>query len=168
MSVKIVHEISEITDRVNSQSVYVSDPVGDKNSNSAMRIADVIPVTNSETDIVTQFLYQAGVNILEEIGAYTKDIDYPYTITDSTDPEFPNSIIFEVELNKNSKEGVALPMLQQAIADTLIYYILTEWVKVKNYNAAYLVFQTKYDQALKQVKSSLMYGNKAKKPYKIM
>ncbi len=168
MSVKIIFEKSEIFERVNVHTITVSDPVGSKEQNSLARIADVIPLTNDDKDKLYTLMYEAGIRILEYIGAYTTGIDYPYQVTDDTDPEFPDSIVFEMEFYTGAKEGIVIPIVQQSIAESLILYIVKEWLKRKNFLQAAVIVEDQYQESLPKIKSGLMYGQRVKKKYQII
>jgi len=168
MSIKLVFEKKEIFERVQVQSVYLSDPVGTKEGNTSIRIADVIPITSSEDDIFYTYMYEAGARVLELIGAYTEDIDFPYQVTDSTDPEFPESIIYEIELYSGAKIGKVIPILQMAVAEALIYYIVKEWLKIKGYAPGAAVYEDKCEKAFDSIRTALMYGQRVRKKYRIL
>jgi hypothetical protein len=173
MSVQIIFTKKEILDRVNVHTINISDPVGSKEQNTTARIADVIPLTNDDVGTFYELLWQAGIRVLEYIGAYTDDVDNPYLITGSAEtPETvglpPDSIIFEMEYYEDAKEGIVTPIVQQAMAESLIFYIVKEWCKMKNFLNAANIVAINYNESLPKIKSGLMYGQRVRKKYRIM
>jgi hypothetical protein len=168
MSVKIIFTKKEILDRVNVHTINISDPVGSAKENTTARIADVIPLTNDDIHTYYQLMYQAGIKILEYIGAYTTDIDEPYLVTDDTDVDNPDSIIFEMEYHDDAKPGIITPIVQQSMAEALIFYIVKEWCKMKNFLNAANIVEINYNESLPKIKSGLMYQHRVKKKYRIM
>jgi len=168
MSLKIIFEKKEIKDRVTNLTIDISDPIGSNEANATMRIADIIPITNDETVSFETLLYEAGARVLEQIGGYTDGVDYPYQVTDETDPEFPLSVVYEIELYSGAKVGLVIPIVQQAMTESLIYYIAKEWCAYKGYYQTASVLERKYADAYDRIKSGLKYGQRPKLTYRTL
>jgi hypothetical protein len=149
----------ELLNLVSQETIYLSDPIGTSEENTAKRLADVLPLTKDDTSFFDIKLYEVGTRALAKLAPYTADITYPYTITDETDPTYPNSVVYIFTLPATSREGVVLSMIQQSIVETIVKYIVKEWLKVKGY--PYQMKEQEYEESLKNIKSSFMYGRKA-------
>jgi len=156
----------ELFDLVNQETVYLSDPVGAEQDNAIKRLAEVLPMTENEKDYFNIKLFEVGAKILEKIAPYTKEVDYPYTITDSSDPNFPDSIVYKFSLPDGSRVGVAIPLIQQYIVESLIKYIVKEWLKTKGINSE--LKELEFNLSLNNLKSAFIFGRKSKTTYKTL
>lgn len=174
MSVTIAFTKEEIFRLVNEETIYLSDPIGTKDNNAASRIADVIPLTQDDKSFVDVKLYEVGARILSKTGFNVTDIQYPYAVTDDTYPpgEFPDCIVFRFNLYTNvaveANKYVVLPMVQQHIMEAIVAYIVTEWLKIKGYEGQVPIYQEKFIEALREIKSALMYKQRASKTYRTL
>ena len=161
----IVITKQELFDLVNQETVYLSDPVGAEQDNAIKRLADVLPMTEDDRDFFNVKLYEAGVRILNQLAFNVEGVDFPYSVTDDTDPFHPNSIVYKFNLYNGANELVVLPLVQQYVAESLIKYIVLEWLKVKGYTNYIPQKTLEFENSLSEIKSSLMYGQRAKKKY---
>lgn len=157
---------TELFERVSQETIYLSDPIGAKEANAENRLADILPITKDDMPYFETKLYEVGVEVLKKIAPYTSGIDFPYRITDATETTYPNSIIFQFNLPSELMMGVIITLLQQAITETLILYIIKEWLKTKNY--PYQEKELQYEKSLSKIKQSFMFGKRAKTTYRTL
>jgi hypothetical protein len=160
----IIFTKDELFNLVSQETIYLSDPIGTSEDNTAKRLSDVLPLTEDDRDYFNTKLYSVGVSILNKIGAYLTDVDDtiitdPYVVTDGTDVTYPNSVIFKFAIPAASNLGVITPQVQQYMTEAIVKYIVKEWLKVKGY--PYQMKEQEYEESLKNIKSSFMYGRKA-------
>jgi len=153
-------------DLVNQETVYMSDPVGSAQDNTVKRLADVLPMTENERDYFNTKLFEVGVRILEKIAPYTKDIDTPYVITDETDTTHPDSIIYTFTLPDGANSAVITPLIQQYIVESLVRYIVMEWLKIKGVSPG--LKETEFNRSLDNIKTAFMYGRKTVKTFRTL
>ena len=160
----------EIFRLVSQDTIYLSDPVGEKNNLVAQRISEVIPMLKDDQDFFSIKLYEAGSRIFRIVGYNVTGIDFPFLVTDSTYPvdEFPSSIVFRFNLYDGANEYVVMPMVQQHIAEALIRYIVAEWLLTKGYGDMAALKMKQFEFSLQEIKSSLMYGQRATKTYRTL
>lgn len=166
----IVVSKTQIFDLVNQGTVYLSDPVGPLQNNADNRLAEIVPLTLDNMDFLNTKLNEVGIKILKKIVPYTSGkiastdttlttITYPYTITDSTDPNYPDSVILQYFFYTDNDIGAQAYMIQQAVIETLSKYIIKEWLKTKGY--PYQVQEMEFEKALANIKTAFMYGRRA-------
>ena len=156
----------ELFNLVNQETVYLSDPVGSVKENSINRLADVLPMTEDDRDYFNIKLFEIGVRIFQKITPYTKNITQPYTITDPTDLTNPNSIIYKFELPLGAVTDVATPLIQQYIVESIVKYIVKEWLKIKGYSTE--LKDLEFNYSIDNIKSAFMHGRKATLKYRTL
>lgn len=144
---------------VNQETIYLSDPIGSQEKNITNRLADIIPLTEDDKSYFDIKILEVGVRILEKIAIYTKDIEYPYTVTDSLDQNYPDSIVYVFELPEGAHVGVIIPLLQQYITETLVKYIVSDWLKTKKFD--FSIKELEFNNSLNKIKSAFLFGMKA-------
>ena len=168
MKVTVAFTKDEIFRLVSQDTIYLSNPIGDKPTLSAQRIAEVLPMLEDDKDFFSIKLYEAGTRIFRMVGYNVTDIDYPYVVTDSTyaEDEFPSSIVFRFNLYTGANEYVVMPMVQQHMVEALIRYVVAEWLTLKGYGDMAALKMKQFEYSLSEIKSSLMYGQRATKTYR--
>lgn len=156
----------ELFNLVNQETIYLSDPVGAEHDNAIKRLADVLPMTENDRDYFDIKLFEVGTKVLQKIAPYAKTIDYPYTVTDSTDPTYPDSVVYKFTLPTGSRVGVAVPLIQQYIVESLVKYIVKEWLKTKGLSPE--LKEMEFNYSLDSIKTAFMYGRQAKTKYRTL
>lgn len=161
---------TQIFDLVNQATVFMADPIGPKETNVLNRVAEIVPLTLDNIDFINMKLYEVGIMILKKAFPYTsgkvaetdttlETIQYPYTITDDTDPNYPNSFVLQYFFYTDNDIGAQSYMIQQAVIETLWKYILKEWLKTRGY--PYQLYEQEFENALSNIKSAFMFGRRA-------
>jgi hypothetical protein len=160
----IVITKDELLRLVGLETLYLANPSGVENTPAGNKLQDIVPLLKEDMPFFETRLYEVGINILKEVIPYVKEIDVPYTITDSEDEYYPDSIIFSFNLPETSQVGVAIPIIQQEILNTISGYIIKEWLKSKQY--PYKDKEEVYFTSLSEIKSAFMCGRKTTLKYK--
>ena len=167
----------ELFNLVNQATVFMANPVGSEKTNTDNRLAEVVPLTKDNMDFLNIKLYEVGIKILKKIAPYTsgkaKDgdialqtIQYPYTITDATDPTYPNSFVLQYYFYTDNDIGAQSYMIQQAVIEALSKYVIKEWLKTHSF--PYQIYEQEFEEALGNIKSAFMYGRRAKTKFRTL
>lgn len=169
MIITLTYTKEELHHLVNQQTIYISDPVGTKEANTINRIADIIPLTNDDKDFFNTSLYQVGNKVLTKLAYDVEDIEVPFIISGNNDPEYPDPLVmYKFNLYSGANELVVVPQVQQAVSMALINGIIEDWLTVKGFFQQALVYKEKYENALFDIKSAMMYGQKTTKTYRTL
>ena len=168
---------TDLFNLVNQATVYMADPVGNEQANADNRISYIVPFTKDNMDFLNTKLYEVGIKVLKKIAPYTsgkatsdsvdlETIQYPYTITDDTDPTYPNSFVLQYFFYTDNDIGVQSYMIQQAVIESLSKYIIKEWLKARGF--PYQIYEQDFEKSLDNIKSAFMFGRKAKLRHTIL
>lgn len=167
MIITLTYTKDEIFKLISDTSIYLSDPLGEKDTNRLNRVGDVIPVTEDDRSFFDVVLFDIGNKILKKLAYDVADIDVPFVISGNDDEEYPDPlIIYRFNLFTGANDLIIVPQVQQAVSMALVNGILAEWLTVKNYFQQAAIVQAKFEQALLDIKSALMYGQTATKTYR--
>ena len=167
--VTITYTKDELINLINHQTIYLSDPLGKKEDNAANRLADVVPLTNDDRSFFDVALFDVGTKVFTKLAYDIDGIESPFIISGNEDPEYPDPlVIYRFNLYAGANALVVLPQVQQTIAEALINGILASWLQTKSYINQALIYAEKFEQSLTDIKSSLMYKQKASKTYRTL
>lgn len=165
MNYHFSYKIDDLFRMTNSETVLLSDQVGETQGNVLNRLADVIPITRDDVEQFNVFLNRGGSRVFEVLASYSEDTDFPYYITDETDTEYPSSVVFKISLYDDVKPGIAIPLLTSTICKALVTYIVKEWLKLKGLMSYVALKEEEFDTALADIRRGITFGHKTRKSY---
>jgi len=169
MIITLTFTKKELLDLITNRTIYLANPVGEKEKQGANRIGELIPLMEDDYSFFNSALFSASKKVYSKLAYNVTDIDIPYVISGDDDTDYPDPIvIYRFNLYTGANEKVIIPMVQQAVVESLIYFIISEWLTTKNYFDQAAIFNKKFEESLPDIKSALMYGQRASKTYRTL
>ena len=164
--ITISFEIESLFNHVIQRTVYYS-----KRLNQSPQEADIIPMTEDERDFFYTWLRQGANLAWEKIATFaSEDVDAPFILDidgdDASTSSQYNSLVYRLDEPTGYVGGVQNPMITNAIHDTIVSYVVSEWLRMKGYDQNWQIEWAKHLEGLARIKSALMYKNTAKLTYK--
>lgn len=169
---KFIYTKADLFNQVKEETLQISNRVGDKGKLHENRFPEVVPFTDNDQSFFNIQLNRVCPYVLEAIGAYTGTtdnddiIDYPYQITDDTDTESPDSVIFKIIPPDEERIGRLVGLITSRMCEAIVSYIVQNWLISKMLSQEAIIFSQKFESAISNVRKNLGYGERASLTYR--